>query len=99
MDDVLNIRYVTTTQEDADLFTENHKLMHSIFERTLLTDQGKAVARMNESSFDAQATHTSLRKYYEEDAKVSLDSSTLLTCITTARTYEWKGSMECFIFN
>ena len=99
VDDVLNKDYAPTTPEDADLFQEKKKFMHSVFERTLLTDQGKALVRQHESAYDSQITYKHLSACYEENAKAALDSSSLLAYITTARIDEWKGSGESFILN
>ena len=46
---------IPVVQEQKDLFAENKKCMHSVFERTLQTDQRKALAYHNESTLDAQA--------------------------------------------
>ena len=99
VDDVLNKDYAPTTPEDADLFQEKKKFMYSVFERTLLTDQGKALVRQHESAYDSQITHKHLSACYEENVKAALDSSSLLAYITTARIDEWKGSSESVMLN
>ena len=91
VDDVLNKDYAPTTPEDADLFQEKKKFMYSVFERTLLTDQGKALVRQHESARDSQIIYKHLSACYEENTKAALDSSSLLAYITTARIDEWKG--------
>ena len=92
VDNALNASFFLTTQEDADMFSENKKLIHSVFEQTLVTDQGNYLVSVNDSSFDAQVTCKSLSKYWEEDTKASLDSSTLIACITEARIDKFKVS-------
>ena len=96
---MLNKDYNPTTTKDIDLFLEKKKCMHSVFERTLLTDQGKASVRQYESTYDSQIICKHLSAYYEENAKAALDSSSLLACITAARIDEWKGSSESFMLN
>ena len=85
IDDVLNVDYNSTTTEDINLFKEKKKFMHSVFKRTLLTDQGKALVRQYESACDSQAIYKHLSACYEKNAKAALDSSLLLACATTAR--------------
>lgn len=99
VDDVLNKDYAPTTPEDAYLFQEKKKFMHSVFERTLLTDQGKALVRQQESTCDSQIAHKHLSAHYEENIKAALDSSSLLAYITTAKIDESKGSGESVILN
>ena len=99
MDNVPNKDYNPTTPEDTDLFQEKKKFMYSVFERTLLTDQGKALVCQYESIYNSQIIYKHLSAYYEENTKVALDSSSLLAYITTARIDEWKGSSESFILN
>ena len=70
-----------------------------VFERTLQTDQGKALIRLHESTYDLQSSYKELSKYCKKNAKAALDSSALLACITTARVDKWKGSSESFILN
>ena len=65
--------------------------MCSIFGRTLLADQGKALVRQYESTYDSQTIYKHLSAYYEENAKEALDSSSLLAYATAARIDEWKG--------
>ena len=52
-DDVLNADYNPATTEGIDLFRENKKFMHSVFERTLLADKGKALVCQYESEHDS----------------------------------------------
>ena len=73
--------------------------MCSIFERTLQTDQEKALSRHNESTFDSQAIYKALSECYEKKEKASLDAPTLLAYVTTTRIDEWKGTIGSFILN
>ena len=73
--------------------------MCSVFVKTILTDQGKALVRQHESTHDSQSMHKHLSECYEENAKAALDSSSLLANTTTARIDKWKGIGESFTFN
>ena len=53
--EVLDIAHQPTTEEEKDLFAEKKKFMHLVFERTLQTDQSKALMRQHESTFDSQS--------------------------------------------
>ena len=99
IDDVLNKDYNPTAPKDIDLFREKKKLMHSVFARTLLADQGKALVRQYEPTYDFQVICKHLSAYYEDNPNAASDPSSLLACITTARIDEWKGLSESFALN
>lgn len=50
----LEINHHLIDEYDIDLFDEKLKFMCSMFEITLLTDQGKAIARTYDVKYDAQ---------------------------------------------
>ena len=54
---VLNPNYTPQTEEDADIFHEKQKFMHSVFLTTLQTDRGKKFVGEHEDDFDAQTVH------------------------------------------
>ena len=96
---VLDVTRAPNTEEEKDLFKEKLKFMCSVFERTLQTNQGKALAMLHKSTYDSQSMHKELSEYCKKNTKAALDSSALLACIRTARVDEWKGSSESFILN
>ena len=51
---MLDPNYIPTTVEDIQLFDEKQKFMYAVFEKTLLTDKGKALVHQHQQSFDAQ---------------------------------------------
>ena len=69
--------------------------------KNLLTDQGKSLVREYADNYDAQRIYSELRSYSLESTKASLDSSNLLTYITSIRLGDgrWKGSMHAFILH
>ena len=54
---VLDPNYAPPNQEARDLFIEHQKFMYVVFEKTLLTDKGKALVWHYQTSFDAQAIY------------------------------------------
>ena len=57
VDDVINPAYTPTNNAEKTLFKEKQKFMFAVFERTLLTDQGKAYVRQYTKTFDAQSIY------------------------------------------
>ena len=51
--DVLNPSYTPTNAEEAALFDKKQKYMYAVFEKTLLTDKGKALVHAHQCKYDA----------------------------------------------
>ena len=51
--EVLDPNYNPKMVEDMHLFLEKQKFMYAIFEKTILTDKGKALVHQNQQFFDA----------------------------------------------
>ena len=62
--------------------------MFAIFEKNLLTNQGKSLVREYADNYDAQQIYSELRSYSLESTKALLDSSNLLTYIYKAISLE-----------
>ena len=84
LDDVLSISYVPTTKEEILLFNEKKQFMYAVFEKTLLTDKGKALVRAHQSSYDAQTIYKELLDYALTSTKATMDATALLSYITMA---------------
>ena len=99
--DVLNPKYVPLSTSDRDLFAEKQKYMYAVFEKNLLTDVGKALVRKYQSTFDAQRIYDELSQYALQSTQATMDASTLLQYITTARLGhdQWKGTLHAFILH
>ena len=66
LSNALDEAHVPQTSDDKALFEAEEK---SVFEKKLLTDDGKAVVRANEKDGDAQQVFASVRKYTEESTE------------------------------
>ena len=99
--EVLDTNYVPTTQEQRDLFEEKQKFVYAILEAKVKTDRGRALVREHEHDFDAQAVYRKLKEHHLQSTKAQIDSSTILSYVTSARlgNGDWKGSTEGFITN
>jgi hypothetical protein len=96
------IGHMPSSSEDSkNLFIEKQKFMYAVFERTLQTDQGKAFVRQHEKDFDAQKIYMHLEDYSIKSTKASLDTSKLLSYITSAKIGDgtWKGTAQNFILH
>ena len=99
--EVLDHTYVPATADDTDLFSEKQKYVFAILEAKILTDMGKSIVREHESDFDAQKVYKKLQDHHTKSTKAMIDSSTILSYITSARlgNGDWKGTTEAFIIH
>ena len=99
-EDVFNPSYVPHGTAAAELFREKKKFIYSVFESVLLTDMGKYFVRQHEDDFDAQAVFRKLKVHARTSTQASLDSSALLTFLTSTRLdSRWKGTAHAFVLN
>ena len=99
VDKVLDINYNPHHQENINLFDEQKKFACSVFERTILTDQGRHIVRHNENYYDAQVVHKDFLKNRTKSVKYSSTTSSQLSCLTIARIDECEGADESFILH
>ena len=59
--------------------------MHSVFERALLTSEGKSIVRLNETENDTQVFNKNFHKYTTKSVKASLIVSSQLSFLAIAR--------------
>ena len=99
--EVLDHTYIPSTQEDIDLFAEKQKFFYAVFEKTLLTDKGKALVRRYQHSYDAQLVYKELSDYYLSSTKATMNASSMLSYITSSHLADgkWKGSTQAFILH
>ena len=99
--EVLDSNYIPTTIEDTLLFDEKQKFMYAVFEKTLLTDKGKALVCQHQQSFDTQKIYKDLSTYVKQSTIASMDASYLLLYITNTNLGDgkWKGSTHSFILH
>ena len=99
--DVLDPLYVPSNADEAALFDEKQKYMYAVFEKTLLTDKGKALVRAYQRKYDAQAVYKELSEYALKSTKATMDAASILTYITTSRLGDgnWKGTTHAFILH
>jgi hypothetical protein len=103
VEDVMNSSYKQTTSEDkALLFEVKQTYMFAVFEKTLLTDQGKAYVREYEKKSDAQSIYWRISEYAIKSTKASLKASTILSYITSCKLGEgsaWRGPTASFVLH
>ena len=101
IDVVLDPSYIPTSQDERQLFLEQQKFMYAVFEKTLLTDKGKALVRTYQHTFDAQSIYRELSAYAMHSTKAALQASSLLSHITTVTLGDgnWKGTTHAFILH
>ena len=75
--------------------------MFAVFEKNLLTDQGKAIVCDHAYRCDAWQVYIELKTYSLESTKASLESARLLEYIvgTSIDDSTWKGMAEGFILH
>ena len=101
VDRVLDPNFSPRDAEDRGLFEAQQNYMYAVFERTLLTDMGKTFIRKFESTANAQAIYKAMVEYSQESAQASIDSSTILRYVASARIGDgsWRGNSRAFVLN
>jgi hypothetical protein len=90
----MNSEYKPTTTEDKSLFEVKQTYMFAVFEKTLLTDQGKAYVREYEKKSDAQSIYRHICEYAIKSTKASLQASrSYRTCGTNG---SFRGTKTVF---
>jgi hypothetical protein len=99
--DVLDATYVPSTADDIALFSEKQQFVYAVLESKVLTDHGKAIIRDHEHDFDAQKVYKKLKDYHLKSTKDKIESSVLLSYITSAKLGDgtWNGTTEAFVIN
>ena len=98
---VLDERYAPSSPDEVELFKAKQEFMYTVFERTILTSQGKDIVQHHEHDFDAQKIYQSLITYLKQSTKGLLASSRILSYITSASLTAdtWKGSAHDFLLH
>jgi hypothetical protein len=99
--DLLHETYVPSTADDIALFVEKQKFVYAVLESKVLTDRGKAIICDHEHDFDAQKVYKKLKDYHLKSTKAKIESSVLLSYITSAKLGDctWNGTTEAFVIN
>jgi hypothetical protein len=98
----MNSTYKPATTEDKALFAVKQTYMFAVFEKTLLTDQGKAYVREYEKQYDAQSIYRRISEYAIKSMKASLEASTILSYIRSYKLGEgsaWRGPTASFVLH
>src|SRR5688500_8885994 len=97
--EVLDPEYIPTTSKDIGLFMGKQKFMYAVFEKTLLTDKGKALVCHHQLPFDAQLIYKELSAYTMLSTKAAITAGVLLSYITntTLADVKWKGPTHLFV--
>jgi len=98
--DVLNPSFKPATGV-KDLFEAKQKYMYAVFERVMLTDKGKALVRSHEADANAQKIFNKLCKDALRSTCSSIDSSRLLSYITSVRIEDghWNWTAHNFVLH
>ena len=99
--DVLDEHYTPFTTEERDLFIAKQEFMYTVFERTILTSQGKDLICKHENDFNAQLIYKELLLYLKTSTKGLMTASNILAYLTTARLTpeSLKGTTQDFILH
>ena len=75
--------------------------MYAVFEKTLLTDKGKALVRAYQKTYNAQIIYKELQQYALQSTKANMDASSLLAYVTTSNLGDgkWRGTTHAYILH
>ena len=82
-DEILDPKYKSKNKDYGYLLIEKQKFVCSVFVEFVQTDMGKHNVRMHEKDSDLQSIFKKLSDYATESTQTTLESSNLLTYITT----------------
>ena len=101
MDEIFDIKYKPGSVDEINLFDPKKRFMYAVFTNTLLTDKGKPLDNQHEGGYNVHVIHKEILTHMLTSTKYSLESSTILKYITTAKfgTDDWNGSAESFILH
>ena len=101
VEEVLNPLYTPTSVEEQELFAQKQCFLYAVLDAKVLTDNGKSIIRKYEDTGDAQKAYNDLKKHHLASTGARIDSSKILTYITSARlgNGEWRGTTENFILH
>jgi hypothetical protein len=101
LSNVLGPKYAPTAIDGIALFKEQNIFMFAVFNKILLTDQGKKIVRAHEVDSNAQAIYEELRDYSLESTQTSLGASKLLAHITSSRIGDghWRGTTHRYLLH
>lgn len=75
--------------------------MYAVFEKTLLTDKGKALVRAHQKTYNAQLIYKELQEYALVSTKATMEASSLLSYNTMSNLGDgkWKGPTHAYILH
>ena len=85
MDKIFDVNYTPGSIDDAILFDLKKRCMYSVFVINLLTERVTLLVRTFERYYNADFVHKKLLENMSISTKTSVESSTILTYITTAK--------------
>ena len=97
---VLDSNFKPVTTEDTELFHEQQVFMYSVFDRCLLTEQGKHIVQEHLDDSDAQEVYRKVYEHYTSSTTASYSKKEILKYLVTAK-YDsaWAGSSTSFILH
>ena len=90
-----------TDPQAVAVFREKQKFMYSVFEEKLQTDMGRHLVREHEMDYNAHLIFSELVVHAKKSTQAAIDSSELLSYITTTRMHDakWRGTSKAFILH
>jgi hypothetical protein len=81
--------------------TKSKSFIFAVLESEVLTYRGKAIIRDHEHDCNAQKAYSKIKAYHLQSTKAKIESSVLLSYITSARLGDgtWNGTTKSFIIN
>ena len=91
----------TKTSPEQEEFKERQKWLYAVLESKVETDHGRRIVKEHAEDFDAQAVIKKLKEHHLRSTKALINSSTILSYITSARlgNGEWGGTYENFVMH
>ena len=102
VEDVFNVYFKPDPNTaSGQVFPEQQKYVYAVLETCTQTDKGKDIVRAHSDDGDAKAIYRELCEHATRSTQASLDSSDILTHITTSRLDDgkWKGTFHSYLLH
>ena len=95
---IIDESYTPSTVTEDRLFILQKDYMYTVFLQTLLTDDTKKIVRDHESTRDAQAIYTDLRKFVKDSPDATIFVNELTQFLTTDKLDgRWRGTTKGYL--
>ena len=99
VDNVLYLECTPLTSDGTSSVEEKNKPIQSVLATTFHTARSKKILSEHEEDFDAQLVCRNSHGFHLESFRALVNTSEMLSCMTSSKFEYWKNTTEYFILN